>query len=150
MLQYVHHLLVNRVCLLLDAEQRAENICMQLLKKKQCQKTERQGKLWHFVSQKTNQWAEKHLNLPQWQLEQLSLWKIYLWLLIWVSSFTLHITISPAVDIWLYLGNIIQKYTAEKQKEDTRGKRGSNVTKVSCEIWTKTVVVGWYVSGTRM
>lgn len=35
-----------------------------------------------------------------------------------MSSFTLLITISPAVDIWLYLGNIIQKYTAEKQKEE--------------------------------
>lgn len=38
MLQYVHHLFVNRVCLLLDAEQRVENICMQLLKKNNAEK----------------------------------------------------------------------------------------------------------------
>lgn len=43
MLQYVHHLLVNRVCLLLDAEQRAENICMQLLKKNNAKKLKDKG-----------------------------------------------------------------------------------------------------------
>lgn len=84
------------------------------------------------------------------QLEEWSRWKFCLWLLIWASSFTLRIMISPAADVWRHLGNIIQKRTAEKQTENTGGKRGSSATKVSCESRTGAVVVGWYVSGTRM